>query len=124
MYSRFAKKYGSEREVIIPPPAEDSEEVVIPKNSNLPDIKHSPEAMRHMFSKQPSKPNDTPVDIEPWVSEDNSFEEGFEAGLEAEEDQSITDHFDTEIAPGIKSARVSRNDLIKLCDVFYDLATS
>lgn len=125
MYSRFAKKYGSKEDVMLPPPGEEVEEVVVPKNSNLPEIKHDPEAMKRMFFKQPARPRDTIVDPEPWDSEDNSFEEGFEAGLEAEEGGETTpDPLMTEVMPGIKSARYSRHDLITLCNVFYDLATS
>jgi len=122
MYSRFAKKYGSQEDLMLPPPLEGVEEVVMPKSSKLPEIKHDPEAMKRMFTKQPAKPRDTLIDPEPWDSEDNSFEEGFEAGKEFEEE--APDPLITEIMPGMKPASLSCHDLIKLCNVFYDLATS
>lgn len=144
MFDRFAKKYGSEKDVILPPPPgedEKIEEITFPKHTKLPEIKPEPLAMMNSLYKERSKPKDTDLYTDPALTEimpgkrteefsgledspdedDDSFEEGFEAGLGVDMSEMPPSRI-TQIMPGIR-AKLSRNAIIKLCDVYYDIAT-
>jgi len=135
MYTRFAKKYGSKDDVILPPADDNGELPKIPKLKPVSENIHEVDqgAMNRMFQRGPFR---TPGKQE----SDRSFEEGFEKGLEEGEEEVPEDldpNRDTEIMgiqspldqeafpePDKKANRLSRNEIVKLCDVFYNLATS
>jgi hypothetical protein len=123
MYERFAKKYGSLADEedddsfeqgmesdpsvsdapdplfteVVPGPRGKVEEVKIPQLPPLPSFEDTEE------------------------EDDDSFEQGM--GTDFPDEESIPSTL-TPMIPGKRGKRLSNNQIVKLCDYFYDLATS
>ena len=122
MYERFAKKYGSLADEeddsfeqgmesdptvsdapdplfteVVPGPKDKIEETKIPQLPPLPSFEDTEE------------------------EDDDSFEQGM--GTDFPDEESFPSTF-TPMIPGKRGNRLSNNEIVKLCDYFYDLATS
>jgi hypothetical protein len=122
MYERFAKKYGSledeeddysfEQGFESDPTVSDSPEpllteVVPGPKGKIEEVKIPPQ------SKLPS--------FEDTEEEDDSFEQGM--GTDFPDEETVPSTY-TPVVPGKMGKKLSNNEIVKLCDYYYDLATS
>jgi hypothetical protein len=122
MYERFAKKYGSLEDEeddsfeqglesdptvsdqadplfteVVPGPRGKVEEVKIPQLPKLPSFEDTEE------------------------EDDDSFEQGM--GTDFSDEETIPSTY-TPVVPGKIGKKLSNHEIVKLCDYYYDLATS
>jgi hypothetical protein len=124
MYERFAKKYGSLAD------EEDDDSFEQGMNTEFSDL---PDVTDPLFTKVVPGPKDKLEDVnipkapklpsfeDTEEEDDDSFEQGM--GTDFPDDMESIPSTYTPVVPKL-GKRLSRNQIVKLCDYYFDLATS